>query len=1818
MKNLFIGFFSFINLFLFSQTNVSGVINTNTTWTLANSPYVVTGNILVQPGITLNIQPGVIINVNSNSYIRIDGVLVANGTLTQNIIFQSSLNNNSLGSWIGILIKPSSISIIDSNQNYVSGNLVNHVKIKNANIGLYCYQKSVFVKNTSFEFNNKAIEIRNTTNLLIDSSSFNNNNVGIYSEYEANSPNDITNDIKKTFIRNSSFHNNLNGIDFNLNQRSFDTLIVENNIFKNNNVGFDFSGGGYGCRLRSVNFLNNVFLNNSIGLQIGQIYGYGTSMFSPEPQGVYSLTIEKNKFVNNPLICNYGGGVSGVLIKISNNIIYNPSSGSISTLHKNGLYFTGGTSRSDLITKNYIFSNGKTLNLEAAYTNPSNKIFSYNTFEGEPISSNSIINIYGQGHVFNNNNISFFPNKYSIKLNGLNNINAENNYWGINDQTQINSLTFDFFDDFSVGTIDNVPYQSNPVIDAPIKIPTNVSKIQNGSNVILNWSANIESDIVGYKLYFGNPTGYSYDSVINIGNITSYTISNGNINTEYAITAYDNLANGINDQVDGNESWFSIANKPPELPTNIVIDAAPRRSKLTWSLSSSNSVLCYNIYRDTIPNPTILYANVSKTTSSFLDSGLVNGTNYYYRIKSIDSSGLSSAYSQNYTITPTNIWYVSNLGTQNGFGSINSPMNSIQTAINSSVNGEVIKVSNGTYFESISFNGKSVVIESNFASTNDVLDIENTIINGNNLTFPVVNFSNSENQNSKLIGFKIINGNGKNIIGNWGLGTHGGGIFIKNASPTIKNCYITNNNSQNGGGIYAENSQSIFENLKVHGNNINQQNIPNGGSGLFLLNSNTSIVKCEIYNNSDNPINGVSNYGGGGILIFGGSANIISSKIVNNTSKGYGGGISLLSGASAIFDNSIISNNNGGLNGNYTGGGIYSDDCNITLKNCVLWGNTKNGITINGYPNVSILNSIIYNNTPNQIVGGFNNNITFSDIQGGNSGLGNININPSFINPISNDFNIRPYSQCIGLGSNIGINQFDINTQNRPTPLGSNCDIGAYELIQGTPSNAPPSLIAPLIHSSIEDSLSKIFLTNINDGDLFNTQNISLTILSGNSSILNNFQVALNQQQDSAVISYIPITNQNGNVPLTIIIKDNGGILNNGLDSSIVNLNIFVSAVNDLPIAINDTINTSEDITATINLLLNDSDVDNSLNATTIDLNQITPGVQNSINNLAGVWSVNNQGVLTFSPALNYNGTSTIQYTVSDASSGVSNVAQVFAQVSSVNDAPIASNDVITTLEDTPVMLDLLMNDSDIDNALDSSSIDLDLTATGIQNTVTTVGGVLSVTSTGVLNFTPNLNYNGVITRTYKVNDVLGLQSNTATITITVSAVNDLPDSIYLSNNTQFENQIGGIGLLTTIDVDNNQTYTYSLVSGIGSNDNLSFSIINNQLQNIIPFNFESNNQLSIRVRSTDNGGLSKEIIFLVNVLNVNDIQVIDTINNTFCNGINGSGAISISYLETNGSVNFNWTGPNSFIATTQNISGLESGLYTLSLSDSLDTVVFNYNLNQTLIYNDLNICFVSSDSLLGNLNRIYFNNPSMYNVEFFEILKESSVQGVYNVIDQISSTDSSFLDLTSNNQVQNYSYKIRSIDSCGNYSNLSLEHKTILLQSNISANSSVNLLWTPYIGITYGTYYVYRSVNNNPYTLLVSLPSSQLNYNDISADVLTNSYKYFVSITTAGCDFTKSTNLIRSNIELVSSVSVKINESLDIFISPNPSNGLYKIQNNSNYLISNYFVYNNEGQIILEDKEAIFDLSQFENGFYFLEIVLNNGYRFKRKLVKN
>ena len=67
-----------------APTPVTGIITSDTTWTKVNSPYVLTGDIRVNEGITLTIEPGVIAYLN-NSHLTVDGILDARGTSTDKI-----------------------------------------------------------------------------------------------------------------------------------------------------------------------------------------------------------------------------------------------------------------------------------------------------------------------------------------------------------------------------------------------------------------------------------------------------------------------------------------------------------------------------------------------------------------------------------------------------------------------------------------------------------------------------------------------------------------------------------------------------------------------------------------------------------------------------------------------------------------------------------------------------------------------------------------------------------------------------------------------------------------------------------------------------------------------------------------------------------------------------------------------------------------------------------------------------------------------------------------------------------------------------------------------------------------------------------------------------------------------------------------------------------------------------------------------------------------------------------------------------------------------------------------------------------------------------------------------------------------------------------------------------------------------------------------------------------------------------------------------------------------------------------------------------
>ncbi|GAA2158486.1 cadherin domain-containing protein [Humibacillus xanthopallidus] len=115
------------------------------------------------------------------------------------------------------------------------------------------------------------------------------------------------------------------------------------------------------------------------------------------------------------------------------------------------------------------------------------------------------------------------------------------------------------------------------------------------------------------------------------------------------------------------------------------------------------------------------------------------------------------------------------------------------------------------------------------------------------------------------------------------------------------------------------------------------------------------------------------------------------------------------------------------------------------------------------------------------------------------------------------------------------------------------------------------------------------------------------------------------------------------------------------------------------------------------------------------------------------------------------------------------------------------------------------------------------------------------------------------------------------TFTITVTDVNEAPTDIALSNSSVPENKPSGtvVGTLSTTDPDAGDTFTYSLVAGTGSADNASFTISGSSLQTAGPFDFETKAAYSVRVRSTDSGGLTFEKAFTITVTNVNEAPVV-------------------------------------------------------------------------------------------------------------------------------------------------------------------------------------------------------------------------------------------------------------------------------------------------------------------------------------------------------
>ena len=176
----------------------------------------------------------------------------------------------------------------------------------------------------------------------------------------------------------------------------------------------------------------------------------------------------------------------------------------------------------------------------------------------------------------------------------------------------------------------------------------------------------------------------------------------------------------------------------------------------------------------------------------------------------------------------------------------------------------------------------------------------------------------------------------------------------------------------------------------------------------------------------------------------------------------------------------------------------------------------------------------------------------------------------------------------------------------------------------------------------------------------------------------------------TGVTTYTPDTDFNGTDTFTYQVCDDGTPL--PAECATATVTITVNAVNDPPMAVDDSANTDEDMAVDIDVLANDSDIDGNLDPSTVT---VTSGPTD------GATGVNTTtGVITYAPDADFNGTDTFAYQVCDDGTPLPDecaTATVTITVNAVNDPPVADNDNATTDEDTAVTITLTGSDVDGD-----------------------------------------------------------------------------------------------------------------------------------------------------------------------------------------------------------------------------------------------------------------------------------------------------------------------------------------------------------------------------------------------------------------------------------------------------------------------------------------------------------------------------------------
>ncbi len=285
---------------------------------------------------------------------------------------------------------------------------------------------------------------------------------------------------------------------------------------------------------------------------------------------------------------------------------------------------------------------------------------------------------------------------------------------------------------------------------------------------------------------------------------------------------------------------------------------------------------------------------------------------------------------------------------------------------------------------------------------------------------------------------------------------YGGGLYSEGGSPTLANLIFSGNFAGKlGGGIYNGSSSSpTLTNVRFHGNQAVL-----GGGGMANQESSSPLLEDIIF--EENEAGGI----GGGAVYNVNSHPTLRRAIFRENTASKGGGM-FNDYSSPVLINALFVGNRAN-----DGGGLYNQNgSDIQMRSATLSGNhatSVGGAVANFNSNPTIINAILWGNSASissEMYNYFSNpSISYSDIQGGYEGEGNLDADPLFADLANGDLHLGEGSPAIDAGSNDAVSGIPTDLEgNERVQDGNNdsnsiVDMGAYE--------APPDMHNPTVVS---------------------------------------------------------------------------------------------------------------------------------------------------------------------------------------------------------------------------------------------------------------------------------------------------------------------------------------------------------------------------------------------------------------------------------------------------------------------------------------------------------------------------------------------------------------------------------------------------------------------------------------------------------------------------------------------------------------------------------------------------------------------------------